>query len=719
MSFVDDSSETPEGDSREDGIVAEAKRRWKRCDTWESVARKRWIDDVKFYNGDAYNMYQWPDTARAARGFGTGDERPCLTVNKAKQHCLQITNDARQNKTSVKIKPVGNEATYEGAQVMEGIVRHIEYISDAQAHYATATKFQVQGGLGYLKVYTDYVDDLSFDQEIMIGGIADPLQVFVDPDSVEPDGSDARFAFEFADMPRDEFEIQYPEYKGRMVATALGNDDGWIAEKHVRVAGYWYRREVKDTLIVFTDPSTGEKRPIKRSETKGWRGALRKALNEQLDDPATQTREIMGHEVKWCRIVGDRIAEEKDWHGTTIPIIPVIGEKTVIEGEMDRKGHVRAMIDSQRMLNYNASAAIEYGALQSKTPYVAAKAAIEGNSDQWMAANLQNFSVLTWNHLDDDGNPIPAPVKIPPPMGAPLYQEGMKNAADDMMAVSGQYQPVLGEPSNERSGKAIAERQRQGENATYHFIDHQAMAVRRIGKIIVELIPHIYDTPRTIKIMGEDGSDSDIQLDPSAKLAYERRKKETDQAAEQVIMNPTIGRYDVMSDVGPDFATRRQEAFNALSQIAQQNPALMQIIGDLVMLAADFPLADEAAERLKRMVPAQALGDGPPPEVMALQKQLQSTQGLMASMSQKLMELQSKKTAVTSQKEIDVYEAITKRLDTIMKYSAIPASELMAFQHDLALQEHAGNLQLTGQALDAALAPEAAAGAAPDGGTVQ
>ena len=704
MTYGADGSTTPETGNEDDKLVEEAKKRWKRCDMWESVARQRFIEDVKFYNGDAYNMYQWPTATQTARGFGTGDERPCLTVKKARQHCLQIVNDARQNKTSVKIKPVGNEATYEAAQVMEGIVRHIEYISDAQAHYTRATKFQVQGGIGYLTVRTDYADNDTWDQEIYIGAVADPLQVFLDPDAVEPDKSDARFGFEFTDMPRDEFELQYPKFKDRCVHTALGNDDGWIAEKHVRVAGYWYRNEVKDTLILFTDPITGAKRSIKRSETRGWTDELREALEEQLDDPNTKTRPIIGHEVKWVKIVGNEIAERKDWAGDTIPIVPVIGEETVIDGELDRKGHIRAMIDPQRMLNYNLSAAIEYGALQTKTPWVAPAEAVEGQ-DSWASANVVNYSVLTWNHMGDDGQPIPPPFKPAPPMGAPVYQEGAKQAADDMMATSGQYAPLLGEPSNERSGKAIMERQRQGENATYHFIDNQATAIRRIGKIIVDLIPKIYDTPRVIKILGEDGSDSDIMLDPSAEKAYEKRKAETDQTAEKVIMNPTIGRYDVMSDVGPDFATRRQEAFNALSQIAAQNPMLMSIIGDLVMLAADFPLADEAAERLRRMVPAQALGDGVNPQVTQLQQQLQSTQNLMAAMSQKLVTLQSKAVTTSDQKRIDEFKAVTDRMKVIFDHFGIPASMQMEMLHDLAVQEHSANLDLVSQATAATLSP--------------
>lgn len=697
------SSETPES-SDNDELIRTAKQRFHRCDLWEAIAKKRWLEDYKFYNADAYNMYQWPDNARNARGFGTGDERPCLTVNKSAKHCDMVINDALQNKTSVKVRPVGDEATYDAAQVLEGIINHIEYASDAQSHYAQAFKHQVISGLGYLRVTTDYTDDDSFDQDLRVTSVPNPLSVYLDPDHVEPDGSDARFGFVFTDMPRDEFEVQYPEYKDRCVSTALGNDDGWIAEKHVRIAEYFYKVDIKDQLIVFTNPATQAKTTIFKSDTDGWTGDLKKALKEQLSNPSTKTREVIRNNVKWCKIVGDDVVSEADWAGTTIPIVPVIGQRTEIEGELDRKGHMRAMIDSQRMLNYNQSASVEYGALQTKTPWIAPSAAIEGQ-DAWASANLVNYSVLVWNHMDDDGNPIPPPTRPSPPMSAPLYQEGAKNAADDMMMVSGQYQPIMGQPGNERSGTAINARQRQGENATYHFVDNQARAIRRLGKIIIEMIPKIYDTRRVINIMAEDGKVSQVQLDPEAQKSFELKKQGNVDAIEEVIFNPNVGKYEVVSDVGPDYATKRQEAFNALSQIASTAPELMTIIGDLVLLAADFPMADQAAERLKRMVPPQALGEQNP-QVNQLQQQLQASQQLESAMSQKLVDLQSRLRDKDAQKDVDIYKAITDRLDVIIK-TGPSQKDILQWQHDFAMQEHEGNLTMAQQAINNALAPEA------------
>lgn len=701
-------------ESPDEALIREAKKRFSRCADWEATWRVRFIDDIKFCNADSRNMYQWKPEYLNGRGYGTNDERPCITVNKTRQHCIQIVNDGRQNKTAVKIKPVGDGATYEVSQVLEGVVRRIEYNSNAQAVYTNASRFQVQGGIGYCRLTTDYVDNDTMNQEILIRAIDDPLTVYGDPDYKEADGSDWRFGFIFADIDRDEFKKKYPKIALTVTTTSvLGNDeDGWISIDKVRVAEYYYRTEIADTLYAFTDPETGQKTFVKRSSLDGMSGALKEAFEAQAADPYTKKRKIKANEVKWVKIAGDQIIERGDCVFDTIPIVFCIGEKTIIDGELDIKGHTRALIDPQNMYNYHASAQVEFVGVQSKTRFLASMRAIGDLGDFWERSNLDNLPYIPYNDLDDDGQPIDAPTPLPPPTASPAYQTGMENAANDMMLVSGQYQAMMGEPSNEKSGKAINARQRQGENATYHFVDNQAVMIRRIGKMIIQAFPKVYDTPRVMKTLGEDGSDSDVYLDPDAKQAFEKRKAQDEESAEQIIVNPTIGRYDVMSDPGPDYATKRQEAFNALSQIVQQNKELMPIIGDLVILNADFPGADEMAERLRNMVPAQALGEGANPQVAELQAKLDATQKLLGALSVKVQEYQTKSTGRDAQKDIDLYKALTGRLDVLMKYSQIPAAELLRMQHDLAMQEHAANVDLTGRVLDSSLAadePEAQA----------
>jgi hypothetical protein len=689
MSSRRDPDAEPKTDSDDDKIVKEAKKRFQRCQTWEAIARKRWIEDEKFENGDSDNLYQWPDVTLTARGYGaagTGDQRPCLTVNKTRQHVLQIINDARQNRTHIKFRPTGNGATYEAAQVMDGLVRHIEYISNAQQAYATATRHQVIGGIGYLRIVTDYAGPDTFEQEIYIRRVKNPLTVYLDPDIQEADGSDARFGFVFEDMPKDEFETRYPHLKD-MATAALNNDEGWITDDHVRIAEYFRREEVKDQLVAFKDPQNPEADPIQIRRSEMNRSQWRALMADILKDPDTQTRDVIDHKIHWYKIAGQEIIEERPWLGSYVPIIRVPGEETVIDGELDRKGHVRALKDPQRMYNYNASAQVEFGALQNKIPYIAAAEAIEGYETYWQTANNSNYSVLPHNAYDDEGRKIEAPQRQAPPTASQAYELSMKNAANDMMLVSGQYQADFGAPSNERSGVAIQQRQRQGATATYHYIDHLAMAIRFAGKIILDLIPKVYDTKRVIKIMAEDGSDSDVVLDPKAAQAYLEQQQKNADEAKQVIFNPNVGRYDVISDVGPDFATRRQEAFNALSQIIGSNQELMMLIGDLMFKSADVEYADEIAQRLERLVPAAAKGDegGPNPQVVALQQQLQTMSKMLETTSQKLQEKQlaladkSAKTAEGAEKTvIDAYRAETDRIVAFKDYLGADPEAAMA-----------------------------------------
>lgn len=634
-------------------IIAEAKRRFTRCEKWESTARARFIDDIKFCEGDSDNLYQWPEDIR---GRMEAETRAMLTINKTKQHCFDIMNDARQSRVAIKIRPTGGGASFESAQVYMGVIRHIEYVSNAAVAYQTGLNFAVRGGIGYWRILTDYANEDSFDQEIFIRRVKDPLTIYLDPDINEYDGSDARFGFVFTAIDREEYDELHPEMKGRTTDT-LGPHT-WVGDNKVKVAEYFRRVQVKDRLIAYQDPDDPEGKAMKVARASDLPSQLVKLLDKL---PTTQTRPITSHKVEWFKLTGDEITEEREWLGAYIPIIRCIGEETIIDGQLDRKGHTRALKDPQRMFNYNASGSVEFGALQSKTPFTGPADAIEGYEEVWNNANTQNPAFLPWNHRDDDGEPIPAPQRQTPPLGAPVYMEGMNAAAEWMRMVSGQYQADMGAPSNERSGVAIQARQRQGDNATYHFLDHESIAIRNTGKQLVDLIPKIYDTERVLKIVDPDGGEErQIRIDPNAKEALQTLDKTRDEVA--AIFNPSVGKYEVEADVGPAFATARQEGFNAFSQLLGQNSELVAVIGDLWMKMADFPGAEEAALRLKRMVPAQALEDGPSPDVMAAQQQIEALQNLVKQLAEKLANKTADQRADQEKNAISAYDAQTKRL---------------------------------------------------------
>lgn len=632
-------------------IVAEAKERFERCQEFESDFRQRFVEDLRFANGDADNGWQWPDQIRTTR---EGDARPCLTINKVRQHNLQIINDAKQNKPSVKTLPVDGQADIEIAKILDGIVRHIEYNSHAEIVYDTATEFAVQGGLGYWRVVCEYAHDGSFDQEIFLRRVKDPLTIYLDPDIESADGSDAKFGFVFEEMTEAEFKARYPGEDAQSVV--FGDDsqsDGWISKNKIRVCEYFRKTSKLDKLI--NHPLRG---PVRLSEIDD--PEERKVIEA---DPAVQKREITEPQITWYLIAGDKVIDEKLWAGRYIPIVRVVGEEIVINGKVERKGHTRNMKDAQRMYNYMSSANVEYIALQTKTPYVGPVEAFEGHEDKWANANKDNLPYLPYNQFDYQGNQIERPQREQPPVGANAYLSGMTTAQQELMMSSGQYQEQFGQQSNAQAGVAIQARQRQGDRATYHFIDNVARAIRYTGRVLIDLIPKIYDTKRVVRIVGEDGTETFAQLDPQQQQPLTQQSHPSIADEVQLIFNPGIGRYDVTVEVGPNYETRRQEAFNALTQIMSQDQELMKVAGDLLFKAADFPMADEVAERLHRTIPPQILGEGPTPQEQDMQQKMQQMGQMIEHLAGALQQAQQGREQQDT--NIRAYDAETKRLQAL------------------------------------------------------
>lgn len=642
-----------------DPVVEEALKRYKRASEWTANFRQRFVNDIKFRHGDANNGYQWPNMIKRSRDV---DQKPCLTINMIRQHNLQIVNQAKQNKSSVKIVSMGGGSSQESAGIFKSLVKHTEYISNAQSAYSTALEFAVDGGLGWWRLVTDYVDNNSDDQEAYIRRVPDPLAVFSDPDAVEKDKSDMNWLLYFDLIPTADFDEMYPRLKGLIGDAPLGigsmANDSWSIPDHIRVCEYFRKVQKDDTLVRFIDPMTGERKSILKSQLP------KNLVKIVLDDPMTVTRLVKETTVEWKLIAGERVVDETEWMGSYIPFIPVIGEETLIDGQYDCKGHTRNLMDAQRMYNYNASAQTEFVALQSKTPWIASAKAIEEYESMWNTANLDNHSVLIWNDVDDD-NPdreIKPPFRQEPPSAAPAYQAGMETAFNQMMMASGQWQNQMGMGGNERTGKAISERQQQSDTSVFHFQDNYEMSLRLQGKMLIDLYPRIFDTRRILALLADDGTEFDLLIDPAARQAFQIMSNHRGEVVQRVL-NPRVGKYEVGAEVGPAYGTKRAESVDAMNLILSQNPGLTGIIGDLLLDSMDFDKAQEAARRMKRMVPPIALGQGPSQQEQQLQQQ---NQALTAALGKSLEAHGKDKLRLTGKAEmrdIDTYKAQTDRFE--------------------------------------------------------
>ena len=645
-----------------DPLIEEARRRFDLCVEWESTWRKRYLDDLKFAAADAYNGYQWPNEILRTRDLS---DKPCLTLNVVRQHNLMISNEMAKNKASAKILGIGNGATQESANCVRDIIRHIEHVSKAQLAYKNGRNFMVKGGKGWWRLLTDYESTDTFDLEIYIGMVPDPLSVYGDPDAQDPCGRDMKYAFVFDFLPDEDVRALVPDWSvDGPTKTPLGLASGetfWIEKDHTMVCEYFRKVKVPDRLISFVN-DLGRRVVIKESNLP------EDAVGPLLVRKGTMARPIEDEKVEWKLIIGEQVVDETEWPGKFIPLIKCVGEEEIIEGLYDCKGHTRAMQDAQRMFNYNASASVEYGALQSKTPWLAPAKAIEEFESMWNTANTENHSVLIWNHVDDQ-NPdqqIPPPIRVEPPGISPVYEQGMQTALSQMMMVSGQYQNTMGEQGNERTGSAINARQDQGDTSTFHFQDNYEDALVYTYEQIIDLFPKVYDTRRVKHILNDDGVDMEVLIDPGARQAYSQKLNHNNLVVERVF-NPQLGKYDVAATIGPDTPTRMQETQDALALILTQAPGLTGIIGDLLLKAMPFEEAQEAALRLKRMVPPQALGQGPTPQEQQLQQQVSQLTMTLSEAMQKHGKDSLKLVGKDQMRDIDVYKAETDRMTALQK----------------------------------------------------
>ena len=645
-------------------VLATARSRLDMAISAMSESREDEIDDLKFYAGSPDNHWQWPADVLATRGAVQGqtiNARPCLTINKLPQHVRQVTNDQRQNRPTGKVIPADDKADINVAEVFNGMVRHIEYISDADVAYDTACENQVSYGEGYIRVLTEYCDDNTFDQDIKIGRIRNSFSVYMDPTIQDPCGADAKWCFVTEDIPRAEYERKYPNSAPITTLQTLGVGDQnlsqWLNEDTIRIADYYYVDYDNATLNLYPGNATAFNGTPEDKQLRAIYGKPKKS--RQSDRP----------KIKYCKINGYEILEERDWAGKYIPIVRIVGNEFEVDGRLYVSGLVRNAKDAQRMYNYWVSQEAEMLALAPKAPFIGYGGQFEGYENQWKTANTTNWPYLEVNPdvTDGAGATLPLPQRAQPPMASSGLLQAKAGASEDIKASTGQYNASLGMTSNERSGKAILARQREGDVGTYHFGDNLARGVRYLTRQLIDLIPKIYDTQRIARIIGEDGETSMVKIDP---MQAEPVKKIVDQNGIVIdkIYNPGVGKYDVVATTGPGYATKRQEALEAMGQLLQGNPQLWQVAGDLFVKNMDWPGAQEMAKRFAKTIDPKLMSDGEDnPELQAAQQQMQAMGQEMEQMHQmiqnvgKSIEMQEQRRK-DYEAEIKAYQAETQRI---------------------------------------------------------
>ena len=581
-----------------DDIVKEAKEAFETCQEAEEENRDNAESDIKFARmGD-----QWDEADRNKRNR---EGRPVLTINRMPAFIRQVANDARLNTPSIKVFPVDDTADVDCAEILNGLLRNIQVQSNADAAYDTAMSDAVTGGFGYFIIDVDYAYNDTFEQDILIKRIANPFTIHGDPRITAIDSSDWNIGFVSDMMSHAEFEREFP--KAEKVDWDADfeseKDFDWITEESVRVADYWKRVEEDRPIVLLSNGEVIDEEVYE--EQKDWFD-VQQAFVEN-------TRTVKSWKVRRYTLSGQEVLEEIDWPGMYIPIIPVYGEESWVEGKRHFKSLIRDAKDPQRIYNYWRTASTELVALAPKAPFIGPVGAFDEDGDKWATANTDSHPYLQY-----DGQVAPQRQSFAgPPAGA--LQEAL-NASDDMKSVVGMFDASLGARSNEQSGRAILARQRESDVSTFHFIDNLNKAIQHAGKIILDLIPHVYSGERVVRVLGEDDKPENVQVNQQIPMMQDGQPVMDEMGQPKArIYDLTKGKYDLVVRSGPSFTTRREEAATQMMELLRVYPDAAPIIGDIFAKNLDWPGADEIAKRLEKLTQGQPED----PEKAALAAQLQ------------------------------------------------------------------------------------------------
>lgn len=565
-------------------ILKEARDRFRVSVDATRKNREAAIEDLKFLNGE-----QWDDRLRKER---EAEGLPCITINRMPVFLAQVVNDLRMNRPAIKVTAADDLADKVTADIMGGMVRHIEYTSMADVAYDNAGEIAAGAGYrGYIRVITRYTSDDAFEQDILIRPVWNSFSVADDPFIQEPDQSDRKFCLITELMRKEEFEAQYPDATGEW-SEIEGTIEDWRTDEAVRVAEYWWREEKAATIVLMEDGSVVDEEELKKVD------AAASIVGVSVDDQGNpRTRKVRRPCVYWCKMTGSQVLEgPHKWLGKYIPIVHVDPKVVDVEGEKVWYGLVRNAKGSLQLYNYSRSKWAELLALAPKSPWLATAEQIDGYEAEWALSNRRSAAYLPYHHIE--GQPMPQRI-APPPIPTGVVEDAQQSI-DDLKATTGIFDASLGNQGNEQSGRAINARQAQTDKANFTFMDNLTRGIRCLGKVLVDLIPKIYDTQRVIRVRGEDGNESQVMVNQ--------------RVGDAKINDLSMGKYDVVVTAGPSYASQRLEMADAVMELMRTLPPqiVVQYL-DLIMGALNFPDAEKWQERAKASLPP-GLNGQPVPE---------------------------------------------------------------------------------------------------------
>lgn len=625
-------------------IIKEKQGKVKRDQSYWRDIYERAKEDAHFLSDDEFA--QWDEQDYNSRVL-TG--RPALTIDQLGQFVHQVANDIRINTPTINVIPSGLDSDQDTAEALKGLIKTIEYRSGADDAYDTASLNAIRTSIGFIRVDHDYVDDETFDQELLIKRVVNPFACWLDADSIEVDGRDAKHGTIIDKMTVSEFKRLYPDKE----PVCFQSDDK---------SG----RELKDDDYI----SIAEHFCIDEEE--------------KVIEANGRKRKTKSRIVRRYKMSGADILEETTFPSKYIPLVPVYGEEIWIDGKRHIMSLIRKSKSAQKMFNYWKSLETELLMKAPNAPVMAAEGQVEDYADDWKTPSKS--MVLRYKTTDLQGNAVGAPQRLEPPTIPTGIVNAARQTVDDIKATMGIYNASLGQRSNEQSGVAIAQRKQEGDVATYHFSDNLVKSICQVGRILVDAIPKVYDTARVLRIVGAEGESKEVGVNGEV----------TNDQEETIDL--TKGKYDVRVVTGASFTTQRQEAISALQGIFQSSPDLMQVMGDLYFKYSDFAGAEAMAERMKKVIDPKFLEEEERQEIQTVDPEKEQMKALIQQGAQELESLQAQAEQKDALAQMEKAQAELKaQYDALKAQEQIAALKIQSLEKDLFISKLQYEAQIKAQ----------------------
>lgn len=596
--------------------------------------------------------------------------RPRYTLDLTTPIIDQLMGEIAQSSFDIRISPAGGDATKKTALVYEGLVRNIENLSDAQDVYRNACRQALMGGFAAWRVVNKYVNGNSFDQDLMVEPIGNPIdRVWFDPAAERQDKSDARWCVVLHAIAVDEYKEKWPEGSGASVSEGRAANAYYYRADVVVVGEILYCKDFPDELILASNGSTYSLEEFEKNKADLERLGVVEMKRRKTVRKRCYSRFFDGQ---------DWLQDEEETPFESIPVVPIYMNYYVFEDKNIYFGPVMRLMDPQRIFNYSVSREIEEGALAPRPKYWMTRKQATGNEKQLATMNTNADPVQFYTHDPD----VPGP---PMQQGGAKINEGLRVISENMRQLIGQvggmFAANMGDNPGLQSGVAIDALQNKGDNGTVKYSKSFEYAITQTGKLIVQSIPRVYDTPRQKRLIYDDGT-AEVQT-----INDEIMDPMTGQV---VVMNDlSKGTYDVVCKAGPSFRNKQEETTQVMLELAKVDPSILQIGGDLFLKNLNTPVSEQLAERKRAQMLQQGLippeqmtdeekqqmqakqGEQPPDPAMVLaQAEMTKAQAEMMNAENKRMELEleAQKAGMSAQYDqgklaVDSYNAESKRMD--------------------------------------------------------